>query len=142
MSDASIEEGKEEQKDLSDTEEEKTEEENPDEEEGKIEPLHLHTRTVPTIVMLFGGGASAIFTFVRHDKLLTSLIIIFVSLVVFLVLGDIIKLILDSIVIEPPEKPAGEKDKVIERSSGEEAGEAGGNGEASGGNENTEQIET
>ncbi len=142
MSDVSIEEGQEELVNPDDTEEEKTEEENPDEEEEIPEPLHLHTKTVPTIVMLFGGGASAIFTFVRHDKLLTSLIIIFVSLVVFLVLGDIIKILLDSIVIEPPEKTAGEKDKVIERSSGEEAGEAGEEGGEPGNGESTEQIET
>ena len=50
-----------------------------DEEEEEKKELHLHTRTVPAMVMLFGGGAAAIFTFVRHDTLLTSLIIIFVS---------------------------------------------------------------
>ena len=121
--------------------EEKTEEENPDEEEEVVEPLHLRTRTVPTIVMLFGGGAAAIFTFVRHDPLLTSLEIIFVALVIFLVLGDIIKLLLDTIEIEPPAEKTGEKDKVIERSSGEEAGEAA-PGESSGEEISTEEIET
>ena len=121
--------------------EEKTEEENPDEEEEVVEPLHLRTKTVPTIVMLFGGGTAAIFTFVRHDPLLTSLEIIFVALVIFLVLGDIIKLFLDTIEIEPPDGKTGEKDKVIERSSGEEAGEAApetGSGEEI----STEEIET
>ncbi|MBQ9550011.1 MAG: hypothetical protein IJU87_04285 [Lachnospiraceae bacterium] len=123
------------------TQEEKTEEGNPDEEEEVVEPLHLRTRTVPTIVMLFGGGAAAIFTFVRHDPLLTSLEIIFVALVIFLVLGDIIKLLLDTIEIEPPAEKTGEKDKVIERSSGEEAGEAA-PGESSGEEISTEEIET
>jgi len=123
------------------TQEEKTEEGNPDEEEEVVEPLHLRTRTVPTIVMLFGGGAAAIFTFVRHDPLLTSLEIIFVALVIFLVLGDIIKLLLDTIEIEPPGEKTGEKDKVIERSSGEEAGEAA-PGESSGEEISTEEIET
>ncbi len=120
---------------------EKTEEEKQDEEEEVVEPLHLRTKTVPTIVMLFGGGAAAIFTFVRHDPLLTSLEIIFVALVIFLVLGDIIKLLLDTIEIEPPEEKTGEKDKVIERSSGEEAGEAA-PGAGSGEEISTEEIET
>ncbi|MCR4590089.1 MAG: hypothetical protein K5668_04660 [Lachnospiraceae bacterium] len=142
MSDVSIEEGQEELTDPENTEEEKTEEENPDEEEEVPEPLHLHTKTVPTIVMLFGGASAAIFTFIRHDPLLTSLIIIFVSLVIFLVLGDLIKLILDSIVIEPPEKETGEKDKVIERSSGEEAGETGKETPGAGAGGSTEEIQT
>lgn len=104
--------------------EEKSEEGKGDEEEEINIPLHLHTKTIPTIVMLFGGGAAAIFTFVRHDELLTSLEIIFVALVVFLVIGDLIKLLLDRIQIEVPEENSAEKDKVIERSTGEEAGEA------------------
>ena len=103
-------------------EEEEKSAESPEEEEEEKKLLHLHTRTVPTMVMLFGGGAAAIFTFVRHDSLLTSLEIVFVSLIIFLVLGDLIKILLDSITIVPPEEP-GEKDKVIERSTGEEAGE-------------------
>ncbi|MBQ6968307.1 MAG: hypothetical protein IJP84_10455 [Lachnospiraceae bacterium] len=117
-------------------------EENPEggEEEEKKE-RHLHTRTVPAMVMLFGGGAAAIFTFVRHDSLLTSLIIIFVSLVIFLVLGDIIKLFLDSITIVPKPAEPGEKDKVIERSTGAETGEQESQ-EGAEGESNPEQVET
>ena len=119
-----------------------TVEEKPEgEDEAEKKELHLHTRTVPAMVMLFGGGAAAIFTFIRHDTLLNSLIIIFVSLVVFLVLGDIIKLFLDSITIEPKSSEPGEKDKVIERSTGAETGEQepseGTEGEGS-----PEQVET
>ena len=111
------------------------------EEEEEKKELHLHTRTVPAMVMLFGGGAAAIFTFVRHDTLLTSLIIIFVSLIIFLVLGDVIKLFLDSITIEPKSSGSGEKDKVIERSTGAETGDQDSTGEAEG-ESNPEQVET
>ncbi len=121
--------------------EEKTEDENSDEEEKKEEPLHLHTKTIPPIVMLFGGAAAAIFTFVRHDPLLTSLEIIFVALVIFLVLGDLIKILLDTIQIVEPEEKTGDEDRVIERSSGEEAGET--EEESAPGEEvSTEEIES
>ncbi len=119
-----------------------TVEENPEgEDEEEKKELHLHTRTVPAMVMLFGGGAAAIFTFIRHDTLLNSLILIFVSLVVFLVLGDIIKLFLDSITIEPKPSEPGEKDKVIERSTGAETGEQEPS-EGTEGEGNPEQVET
>ncbi len=98
------------------TAEAKTNEEGSTDEEAEPNPpLHLHTRTVPTIVMLFGGGAAAIFTFVRHDPLLTSLEIIFVSLVIFLALGDLIKILLDGIAIKVPEEKGTIDDKVIEK---------------------------
>ncbi len=140
MSDVS-EASKQEEPAPEDTEEKKTEDGNEDEEEEIEELLHLHTKTIPPIVMLFGGASAAIFTFVRHDPLLTSLEIIFVALVIFLVLGDVIKIILDSIQIVVPEEKTGEEDRVIERSSGEEAGEP--EGEAPAGEEvSTEEIES
>ena len=116
--------------------------ENGEEEENTV--THLHTRQIPTIVMLSGGAAAAIFTFIRHDPLLTSLEIIFVALILFLVLGDVIKILLDGITIEKKEV-SDNKDKVIERSKGEEQGEAGGEdtGEAPMENvESPEEIET
>ena len=117
-------------------------EENGEEEENTV--THLHTRQIPTIVMLAGGATAAIFTFVRHDPLLTSLEIIFVALVLFLVLGDVIKILLDGITIEKKDVSEN-KDKVIERSTGEEQEETGGEetGESSMENvESPEEIET
>ena len=116
--------------------------ENGEEEDNTV--THLHTRQIPTIVMLSGGAAAAIFTFIRHDPLLTSLEIIFVALILFLVLGDVIKILLDGITIEKKEV-SDNKDKVIERSKGEEQEEAGGEdtGEAPMENvESPEEIET
>lgn len=117
-------------------------EENGEEEENTV--THLHTRQIPTIVMLAGGATAAIFTFVRHDPLLTSLEIIFVALVLFLVLGDVIKILLDGITIEKKDVSEN-KDKVIERSTGEEQEETGREetGESSMENvESPEEIET
>ena len=117
-------------------------EENGEEEENTV--THLHTRQIPTIVMLAGGATAAIFTFVRHDPLLTSLEIIFVALVLFLVLGDGIKILLDGITVEKKDVSEN-KDKVIERSTGEEQEETGGEetGESSMENvESPEEIET
>ena len=117
-------------------------EENGEEEENTV--THLHTRQIPTIGMLAGGATAAIFTFVRHDPLLTSLEIIFVALVLFLVLGDVIKILLDGITIEKKDVSEN-KDKVIERSTGEEQEETGGEetGESSMENvESPEEIET
>ncbi|MBQ7724727.1 MAG: hypothetical protein IJT63_03860 [Lachnospiraceae bacterium] len=117
-------------------------EENGEEEENTV--THLHTRQIPTIVMLAGGATAAIFTFVRHDPLLTSLEIIFVALILFLVLGDVIKILLDGITIEKKDVSEN-KDKVIERSTGEEQEETGGEetGESSMENvESPEEIET
>jgi len=113
-------------------------------EQEKNTVTHLHTRQIPTIVMLSGGAAAAIFTFIRHDPLLTSLEIIFVSLVIFLVLGDVIKILLDGITIENKEASDNE-DKVIERPKGEGQEEAGGEegtGAAMENMESPEEIET
>ncbi len=128
MSDAAEERNRESEEPEKDGEAKVNDEGSQDEEDQKQKPLHLRTKTVPTIVMLFGGGAAAIFTFVRHDSLLTSLEIIFVSLVVFLILGDIIKILLDGITIEVPEHETDNDDKVIEKEG--EAKEEGENGEA------------
>ena len=70
--------------------------------------------------------------------------IIFVALVLFLVLGDVIKILLDGITIEKKDVSEN-KDKVIERSTGEEQEETGGEetGESSMENvESPEEIET
>ena len=138
MSDAAEDRIRESEEPEKDDEAKVNEEGSVDEEEQKKPPLHLRTKTVPTIVMLFGGGAAAIFTFIRHDSLLISLEIIFVSLVVFLVLGDLIKILLDGIAIEVPEKETDNDDKVIEKEG--ETKEEGENGETSEGP--SEEIET
>ncbi len=138
MSDAALEKTVETEENKG-TEEEINKEGSEDEEEESKKPLHLHTRTVPAMVMLFGGGAAAIFTFIRHDSLLTSLEIIFVALVIFLALGDVIKIFLDSITIEEKEEETGEEDKVIERSRGMDAGDQTSDGNE--GENSPEQVE-
>ncbi len=71
--------------------------------EKKPEPLHLKTKPVPAVVTLLGGAVAAIDVFVQQMELKDSLIIILVSMLVFLIAGEIIKLLLDRIEIPNPD---------------------------------------
>ena len=90
--------------------------EEPEEEEKPPEKIHLKTKPVPAVVMLIGGAATAISCFLRHFPLLKMLFIVFISLVCFWIVGGIIKLLLDRIVIKPPE----EEEKPETEGEGEE----------------------
>ena len=63
---------------------------------------HLKTKPVPAIIMLLGGSVSAVYTYMQGRELKDALIIIFVTLLVFLILGEIIKFLLDKIEIVVP----------------------------------------
>ncbi|MBQ9505257.1 MAG: hypothetical protein IJU93_09635 [Lachnospiraceae bacterium] len=78
--------------------------EKPEEEEKPPEEIHLKTKPVPAVVMLIGGAATAISCFVRKFPLLKMLFVVFIALLCFWIAGCIIKLLLDRIVIEPPEE--------------------------------------
>ena len=96
------------------------------EEKKRTAPEHLKTKPVPAIVMLIGGAAVTINVFVRHFSLLDALICIFISLLIFLIIGDVAKMLLDR--IELPNRYAVSKDgEMIEKNqnalqSGETAG--------------------
>ena len=59
----------------------------------------LKTTTIPALVMLLGGAATAIAAFVRQYPLLLMLELTFGALIVFLIVGLVVKAILDSIEI-------------------------------------------
>jgi hypothetical protein len=67
---------------------------------------HLKTKPVPAIVTLLGGAVAAIYTYIQGREPMDALIIILVTLLVFLILGDLIKFLLDKIeiVVEPEKK--------------------------------------
>lgn len=71
-------------------------------EEEKVEKLHLKTKQIPAIVMLSAGSIAAISTYVQHVQVMRSLVIIFVTLLVFWFLGEVTKSILDLIEYDPP----------------------------------------
>ena len=72
------------------------------EEEKKRAPIKLKTKPVPAVVTLIGGAAAAVVCFVQHFEVRTGLIFILISLCVFLILGDVIKIILDRIDLPRP----------------------------------------
>ncbi|MBR0149369.1 MAG: hypothetical protein IJM23_09305 [Lachnospiraceae bacterium] len=71
---------------------------------------HLKTKPIPAIIMLLGGSVSAVYTYIQGRELKDALIIIFVTLLIFLILGEIIKLLLDriEIVVQSEEKEDGD----------------------------------
>jgi len=106
------------------SEEEKTNEdvvlETSEEEEGvKYEPVHLKTKTIPAIVMLLGGLVVTVDVFIQQLEFKRSLIIILVSLVAFLIVGDIVKILLDRIELPNPEAVDSDGN-VIEKGKGAE----------------------
>ena len=89
----------------------------------KPDEKHLNTKALPAIVMLAGGGTVAITVFVRHFSVLNILIAIFIGLVVFLIIGDIIKAIFDHVVLVD-KNAVGKDGEMIEKSSGTDKNES------------------
>lgn len=85
--------------------EEELESENTDEEQSggpeiREEISHLKTGTIPAIVMLLGGLATSVYCFARQYDVLLTLELVLAALVIFLILGGIVKAILDKIAIK------------------------------------------
>ncbi|SKB90581.1 hypothetical protein SAMN06296386_108148 [Lachnospiraceae bacterium] len=72
------------------------------------EEKHLKTKTIPAVVMLLGGLATAVMCFMYHMDLLSFLVRVFGSLFFFWVIGGIVKIILDKIVIKEHKEAAAE----------------------------------
>ena len=72
------------------------------EEEKKRAPVRLKTKPVPAVVTLTGGAAAAIVSFAGHFELRVALIFILICLCIFLVIGDVIKILLDRIELPRP----------------------------------------
>lgn len=64
------------------------------------EEKHLKTKTIPAIVMLIGGLATAIMGFIGHMDPITFLSRVLIALFVCWIIGGIAKMILDKIVIK------------------------------------------
>ena len=88
--------------------------------ERKSEPLRLKTKPVPAIVMLLGGGIVAADVFIQQLEFRKSLIIILVSLVVFLIAGELVKFLLDRIELPDPEAVDADGNVIQKGKSGED----------------------
>ncbi|MBQ7584152.1 MAG: hypothetical protein IJT24_06030 [Lachnospiraceae bacterium] len=97
--------------------------------ERKSEPLHLKTKPVPAIVMLLGGGIVAADIFIQQLEFRKSLIIILVSLVFFLIVGELVKFLLDRIELPDPEAVDADGNVIQKGRSGESEGAGGNPGE-------------
>ena len=93
-----------------------------DEELKEKEPeiRHLKTKPVPAIVVLLAASIASVYTYVQGRSLGDSLLIIFITIVVFLIVGDLIKFLLDRIEIVIPPEPDEEEETEGEEESGEE----------------------
>ena len=94
------------------------------EEEKKNRPVRLKTKPVPAVITLLGGAVSAIAVCIMRYPLHLSLVIILGSLLVFLVLGDVIKISLDRVELPPEleeEEGVGEDGEMIEKGPAEGA---------------------
>ena len=97
------------------------------EEEKKNQPIRLKTKPVPTVVTLVGGAIAAIIVCIQHYELHFALVIILISLLVFLVIGDVIKYLLDKIELPRPveeQENVGEDGEMIEKGPAGEGEEA------------------
>lgn len=78
----------------------------------------LKTRQLPAMIMLLGGAVAALLTYIRDFPLSEMLIIVLVSLLVFYIVGLILKRIFDSFRIRRKEQEAdgvAEEGEVIEK---------------------------
>ena len=74
----------------------------------------MNRKNLPLLLMLFAGAVSCIFTFIRQYSTLKKLVSLFIVLLVFYVLGTVIKWALD-VFDEENEKRRKEEGEVIEK---------------------------
>ena len=91
--------------------------------EKKTEPIHLKTKPVPAIIMLLGGAVVTADVFIQQLEFKKSLLIILVSLVFFLLAGELVKLLLDRIELPDPEAVNADGNVIQKGKSGENGSE-------------------
>lgn len=74
----------------------------------------MKTKNIPALVMLLGGTVACIVAYINHYNLQDMLEVVLISLLVFLVLGVIIRLILDSFKI-PNDQQVDDDGEVVEK---------------------------
>ena len=74
----------------------------------------MKTKLIPAIVMLVAGLITSIMTFVKHYDIKTMLVALFIALIVFYVVGLVVKAVFDSFELTD-EKVVSDEGEVIEK---------------------------
>ncbi|HKM20615.1 MAG TPA: hypothetical protein VJZ01_01050 [Lachnospiraceae bacterium] len=84
----------------------------------------MNTKKIPAAIMLLAGAVTCIVTFINGYTTKDMLVALFWVLVLFLIIGIVVKKILDSFQL-PDENAVGDEGEVIEKepADGETAGE-------------------
>ncbi len=64
----------------------------------------MNTKKIPALVMLLAGSVAAIVTYINHYSFEDMLVVLILTLIVFLIIGVVIKLIFDSFQIKTPDE--------------------------------------
>ncbi len=76
----------------------------------------MNTSKIPALVMLLAGAVAVIVTYINHYSLEDMLVVLILTLIVFLIIGVVIKLIFDSFHIEEPdEERVDDEGEVVEK---------------------------
>ena len=78
----------------------------------------MNTKRIPAIVMLLAGAVTCIVTYIDGYDIRDTLFILFWVLIIFLVLGIVVKRILDSFRL-PDENAVDDSGEMIEKQSGD-----------------------
>ena len=91
----------------------------------------MNTKKIPAFVMLLAGSVATIVTTINHYSLEDMLVVLILTLIGFLIIGIVIKLIFDSFHIEEPDEDRVDDDgEVVEKTAVSDENEEGA-GEAS-----------
>ena len=84
----------------------------------------MNTNKIPALVMLLAGAVAVIVTYINHYSLEDMLVVLILTLIVFLILGVVIKLIFDSFHIEEPDEDrVDDEGEVVEKTEFSEENE-------------------
>lgn len=90
----------------------------------------MNTNRIPALVMLLAGAVAVIVTYINHYSLEDMLVVLILTLIVFLVLGVVIKLIFDSFHIEEPDEDrVDDEGEVVEKTEFSDENENGEEGD-------------
>lgn len=91
----------------------------------------MNTNKIPALVMLSAGSVAAIVSFINQYSFTDMLVTLILTLIAFLVIGVIIKLIFDSFHIEEPDEDrVDDEGEVVEKTENPEGEEGEADAEA------------